>query len=221
VAGILESEGTSRGEDREADVSNARPVMPLAPPLVLLSSRAESPSEGRPSPGLDEDVRAAQRGDVAAFERLYRAHAGRVYALCLRLTADGPRAEALAQDSFVRAWERLGTFRGDSPFTSWLRQVTVNVVMAEQRAASRRARRVTTTDDDAVLDGPAAPRSDAERLDLERAIRALPDAARTVFVLHDVEGYGHEEIAGLMGIAEGTSKAHLHKARGKLQEILR
>jgi RNA polymerase sigma-70 factor (ECF subfamily) len=181
-----------------------------------LSGRAESPPDE-----LSEDVRAAQRGDVAAFERLYRAQAGRVYALCLRLTADGTRAETLAQDAFVRAWERLGTFRGDSPFAAWLRQVTVNVVMADQRAASRRTRRVMTTDDEGVLDAPGPPRADAERLDLERAIRALPEAARTVFVLHDVEGYGHQEIATLTGIAEGTSKAHLHRARGKLQEILR
>ena len=191
--------------------------MPLAPPLALLSERPDAPA----TVGISEDVRAAQEGNVAAFERLYREHAGRVYALCLRLTADAPRAETLAQDSFVKAWERLGTFRGESPFGAWLRQVTVNVVMGDQRAASRRARRVTTTDDDAVLDAPTAPRMDAERLDLERAIRVLPEAARTVFVLHDVEGYGHEEIASLMGIAEGTSKAHLHKARGKLQEILR
>ena len=190
--------------------------MPLAPPLALLAARAEPPSGE-----LAEDVRAAQRGNVAAFERLYRAHAGRVYALCLRLTADPPRAEVLAQDSFVRAWERLGTFRGESPFAAWLRQVTVNVVMADQRAASRRARRVMTTDDDEILEGKGAPPTDAERLDLERAIRTLPDGARAVFVLHDVEGYGHEEIASLMGIAEGTSKAHLHKARGKLKEILR
>jgi RNA polymerase sigma-70 factor (ECF subfamily) len=191
--------------------------MPLAPPLALLSARAETPVPD----SFAEDVRAAQRGNVAAFERLYRAHAGRVYALCLRLTADAPRAETLTQDTFVRAWERLATFRGESPFAGWLRQVTVNVVMAEQRAASRRTKRVMPTDDEAMLDAPAPPRPDAERIDLERAIRTLPDAARAVFVLHDVEGYGHEEIAGLMGIAEGTSKAHLHKARGKLQEILR
>ncbi|MGO9000181.1 MAG: RNA polymerase sigma factor [Polyangiaceae bacterium] len=193
--------------------------MPLAPPLALLSEKPDAPAPD----GTTEDVRAAQNGDVAAFERLYRAHAGRVYALCLRFTADGSRAETLAQDSFVKAWERLGTFRGDSSFAfaAWLRQVTVNVVMGDQRAATRRTRRVTTTDDDAVLDGASVPRMDAERLDLERAIRVLPEAARTVFVLHDVEGYGHQEIASLMGIAEGTSKAHLHKARGKLQEILR
>jgi RNA polymerase sigma-70 factor (ECF subfamily) len=190
--------------------------MPLAPPLALLSARTEAAAEG-----VAHDVGAAQRGDVAAFERLYRTHAGRVYALCLRLTADAPRAEMLAQDAFVKAWERLGTFRGESPFSAWLRQVTVNVVMGDRRAAARRERRVTATDDDAVLDGPGGARMDAERLDLERAIRLLPEGARTVFVLHDVEGYGHEEIASVMGIAEGTSKAHLHKARGKLKEILR
>jgi RNA polymerase sigma-70 factor (ECF subfamily) len=192
--------------------------MPLASPLSLLSARPENPVQDE----FADDVRAAQRGDVAAFERLYRAHAGRVYALCLRLTANASRAEALAQDAFVRAWERLASFRGESPFGAWLRQVTVNVVMADQRATTRHTRRVMSTDDEELLDAAPAPkRSDAERIDLERAIRTLPDGARAVFVLHDVEGYGHEEIASLMGIAEGTSKAHLHKARGKLQEILR
>ncbi len=194
-------------------------VMPLVPPLTLVPA----PSDTSASQANEwiEDVHAAQRGDVAAFGRLYRAHVGRVYALCLRLTADGPRAEVLTQDAFVKAWEKLGTFRGESPFGAWLRQVAVNVVMGDQRATTRRTRRVATTDDEEVLAGQSAPRRDAERLDLERAIRLLPEAARTVFVLHAVEGYGHEEIAGLMGIAEGTSKAHLHKARGKLQEILR
>jgi RNA polymerase sigma-70 factor (ECF subfamily) len=201
---------------------NEPPVMPLVPPFALLSSTSARPAPPAcGSEGLSEDVRAAQKGDVVAFGRLYRAHVGRVYALCLRLTADTARAEALAQDSFVKAWERLATFRGESPFAAWLRQVTVNVVMGDRRASSRRLRRVAPTDDDAVLEAPAAPRMDAERLDLERAIRVLPETARTVFVLHEVEGYGHEEIASLMGIAEGTSKAHLHKARGKLQELLR
>jgi RNA polymerase sigma-70 factor (ECF subfamily) len=193
--------------------------MPLAPPLALLSEADVSAQDG-----VVEEVRAAraaQRGDVAAFERLYRAHAGRVYALCLRLTADAPRAEALTQDSFVKAWERLATFRGESPFGAWLRQVTVNVVMGDRRASTRRLRRVAPAEDETLLDSPAAPRMDAERLDLERAIRVLPEMARTVFVLHDVEGYGHEEIGSLIGIAEGTSKAHLHKAREKLKEILR
>ncbi len=191
--------------------------MPLAPPLVLLSaSHAVLPTES-----LLSDVRAAQLGDVAAFERLYRAHVGRIYAVCFRLCADRARAEHLTQDTFVRAWERLASFRGDSAFPAWLRQVAVNVVMADMRATSRRTRRVMSTDDDEVLDSASTARHDGDRLDLERAIAKLPEAARMVFVLHDVEGYGHQEIAELVGIAEGTSKAHLHSARGKLKEVLR
>jgi RNA polymerase sigma-70 factor (ECF subfamily) len=189
--------------------------MPLAPPLALLSDHPAI------ADGASADVRAAQAGNVAAFERLYRAHVGKVYALCLRLTADVPRAEQLTQDCFVRAWERLASFRGESPFAGWLRQVAVNVVMADHRAGSRRARRVLSTDDDAVLDAPSAPSPHGDRMDLERAIAKLPEGARAVFVLHDVEGYGHGEIAELMGIAEGTSKAHLFKAREKLKEVLR
>jgi RNA polymerase sigma-70 factor (ECF subfamily) len=194
--------------------------MPLAPPLSLLSARLETAS----AEDLTEELRAAreaQEGNVAAFERLYRTHVGRVYALCLRLVADAPRAEQLTQDAFVRAWERLSTFRGESPFGAWLRQLAVNVVMADMRTTSRRARRVFTTDDDELLATASANRTDGERLDLERAIGSLPEGARAVFVLYDVEGYGHEEIARLMGIAEGTSKAHLHKARVKLKEVLR
>jgi RNA polymerase sigma-70 factor (ECF subfamily) len=191
--------------------------MPLAPPLTLLSA---SPSV-IPTESILSDVRAAQGGDVAAFERLYRAHVGRVFALCVRLCADRARAEHLTQDTFVRAWEKLGSFRGDSAFPGWLRQVAVNVVMADLRATSRRTRRIVSTDDDEVLDSAHTARHDGDRLDLERAIAMLPEAARTVFVLHDVEGYGHEEIAALVGIAEGTSKAHLHTARGKLKEVLR
>lgn len=189
--------------------------MPLAPPLALLLTRPA------PADSTTEDVRAAQAGDLRAFERLYRAHVGKVYALCLRLTADVPRAEQLTQDCFVRAWERLSSFREESPFAGWLRQVAVNTVMADLRAGARRTRRVLPTDDEAILDAPSAPARPGDRLDLEKAIGTLPANARAVFVLHDVEGYGHGEIATLMGIAEGTSKAHLHTAREKLKEVLR
>jgi RNA polymerase sigma-70 factor (ECF subfamily) len=178
--------------------------------MLLTVPSSESPEAA--------DVRAAGAGDVAAFERLYRAHVNRVFALCLRLVADRPRAEHLTQDAFVRAWERISTFRGDAPFGAWMREVTLNVVFADKRATSRRLARVTP-DDDQVSSAAATPYA-GERLDLERAIAALPDGARTVFVLHDVEGYGHEEIARLLGVAEGTSKAHLHKARTKLKEAL-
>ncbi len=166
-------------------------------------------------------IHRAQQGDRAAFEALYRAHAGRVYALCLRLTADAAQAEERTQDAFVRAWERLATFRGESAFSSWLYRLTVNEVLLGRRAERRREQRVVTTDDPAALerlrDATAGP---GNALDLERAVAALPPGAREVFVLHDVEGYRHEEIAELTGIAVGTSKAQLFRARRLLREAL-
>ena len=175
---------------------------------------------------MNEQVRRAQLGDQDAFEQLYRLHAGRVYALCLRLAGDAVEARRLAQDAFVRAWERLPGFRGDSAFASWLHRLTVNVVLADRRAARRRRRRVVTEGDAPGAEG-SAPAAEGtagawtpERLDLERAIAALPPGARAVFVLFDIEGYGHEEIAAMTGIAPGTSKAQLHRARRLLREAL-
>jgi len=166
-------------------------------------------------------IQRAQQGDQAAFETLYRAHVGRVYALCLRLSADPVRAEELTQDAFVRAWERLASFRGESAFSSWLYRLTVNVVFLSQRAGRRRALRVFTTDDPAALERPGdASGAAAGQVDLERAVAALPPGAREVFVLHDVEGYRHQEIAELTGIAVGTSKAQLFRARRLLREAL-
>jgi len=172
------------------------------------------------SPG-DPVVNAACGGDVRAFEQLYRTHVGRVHALCLRLVADTAHAEQLTQDTFVRAWERLKSFRGESAFATWLRHVTVNVVLEDRRATARRTRRVMPTSDETLLASPSAARSDDVELDLERALAKLPEGPRTVFVLHDVEGYQHQEIGTLLGIAEGTSKAHLHRARTLLKEGLR
>jgi RNA polymerase sigma-70 factor (ECF subfamily) len=165
-------------------------------------------------------VRAAQEGSVAAFERLYRIHVGRVHALCLRLSGDAVLAEELTQDVFVRAWEKLESFRGESALSTWLHRLAVNVVLASRRSEGRRSQRVVVVDDLAVF-GATAPPSVGERMDLDAAITALPDAARTVFVLHEVEGYTHEEIAELTGRAEGTCKALLHRARGILRERLR
>jgi RNA polymerase sigma-70 factor, ECF subfamily len=169
-------------------------------------------------------IHRAQQGDQAAFEALYHAHAGRVYALCLRLTADAAQAEERTQDAFVRAWERLATFRGESAFSSWLYRLTVNEVLLGRRAERRREQRVVTTDDPAALERPrdGAPGTGGPglALDLERAVAALPPGAREVFVLHDVEGYRHDEIAELTGIAVGTSKAQLFRARRLLREAL-
>ncbi len=166
-------------------------------------------------------IRRAQQGDHAAFEALYRAHVGRVYALCLRLTADAAQAEERTQDAFVRAWQRLSTFRGDSAFATWLYRLTVNAVLLARRAERRRTDRVVAHDDPAALERPTERSSGpGTGLDLERAVAGLPAGAREVFVLHDVEGYRHEEIAELTGVAVGTSKAQLFRARRLLREAL-
>jgi RNA polymerase sigma-70 factor (ECF subfamily) len=121
---------------------------------------------------------------------------------------------------FVRLWERLNLFRGESAFSSWLHRLAVNVVLADRRAALRRVQRVVTASDAPMHEGAARSGWSPEELDLERAIAALPPGARAVFVLYDIEGYGHQEIATLTGIAVGTSKAQLHRARRLLREAL-
>jgi RNA polymerase sigma-70 factor (ECF subfamily) len=162
----------------------------------------------------------AQNGDRAAFEHIYRENVGRVYAICLRIVANQGRAQELTQDVFVRAWEMIGTFRGESAFSSWLYRLAVNVVLVDLRAKKRRTSRVMATDDLSTYDRDCHAATPGAMIDLERAIAALPEQARAVFVLHDIEGYRHEEIAARMGMAEGTSKAQLHRARKLLREAL-
>ena len=170
-----------------------------------------------------DDVALAARGDRRAFERLYRANVDRVYSLCVRMTADRGRAEELTQDAFVRAWEKLDQFRGDSAFSTWLHRLTVNLVLNERKSQRRHDSRI----DDGAEDMDALPhrRSHAEpgpglSMDLEQAIAGLPPGARKVFVLHDVEGYTHEEIAEMLGVTSGGCKAQLHRARMLLRETL-
>src|SRR5712691_8460463 len=166
-------------------------------------------------------VRRAQAGDRIAFEQLYRDNVGRVYALCFRMAGTADLAEELAQDVFVRAWQKLGSFRGESAFSSWLHPVTVNVALSERRSRRRRTSRFLTTDDPTIFERPEARRVGPEAgVDLDRALETLPPGARSVFVLHDVEGYKHEEIARMTGVATGTSKAQLHRARKLLREVL-
>jgi RNA polymerase sigma-70 factor, ECF subfamily len=165
-------------------------------------------------------VRRAQARDMQAFESLYRAHVPRVHAICLRMTANVTRAEELTQKAFLTVWEKLPFFRGESAFSSWLHRVAVNTVLADFRAESRRTRRVFATADPAVFEIPPRAPAVGIRLDLEQAIASLPPQARTVFVLHDVEGWQHNEIARELGVASGTSKAQLHRARKLLQEAL-
>jgi RNA polymerase sigma-70 factor (ECF subfamily) len=165
-------------------------------------------------------VRAAQQGDLLAFERLYRDNERKVFGLCLRMSSDGALAEELTQEVFVRAWRKLGSFRGDSAFSSWLYPLTLNVARSEHRSRRRRDARIVATEDPARLERtPRAPMPEAG-FDLERAIATLPPGARAVFVLHDVEGRTHEEIAGMLDIAPGTSKAQLFRARRLLREAL-
>jgi RNA polymerase sigma-70 factor (ECF subfamily) len=186
--------------------------MPLQPRLIAGEA------------GIDATVREAQRGDEVAFAALYDAHAGRVFALCLRLSADRVVAEELVQDVFVRVWERLDSYRGESAFTTWLHRVALNAVLENARSGQRRRFRVQIAADFANIETDfdhAVPAPDlCGAMDLESAVAALPAGARTVFVLHDVEGYGHAEIGALLGIAEGTSKAHLFRARRLLRQRL-
>jgi RNA polymerase sigma-70 factor (ECF subfamily) len=158
-----------------------------------------------------------------AFERLYRTHAGRVHALCRRLTA-GHATDELLQDVFVRVWERLPSFRGESAFSSWIHRVAVNVFLVARRGEDRRTQRVEYADDpDALARDPLLGhvRDDPDtRIDLERAIALLPSGARTAFVLHDIEGYSHDEIAALQGVAAVTVRTQLHRARRLLMEAL-
>ncbi|HXV85727.1 MAG TPA: sigma-70 family RNA polymerase sigma factor [Gemmatimonadales bacterium] len=174
--------------------------------------------ENAPS-GRTDAVRQAQAGDHQAFAQLYREHAGRVYALCLRLAGDPARADELTQDVFVRAWDRLASFRGESAFSSWLYRLAVNVVFMDQRAGRRRRARVEGVADLELVNAGVQPETDTV-LDLEQAIASLPEGARQAFVLHHVYGYQHEEISQMTGIAVGTSKAQVFRARRLLREAL-
>lgn len=164
-------------------------------------------------------VQRAQEGDVDAFEGLYREHVGKVYGLCLRMIREPSRAEELTQQVFVRAWQKLGSFRGDSAFSTWLYRLAANAVLGHLRSQGRWDERFAATDETLSEPPGHSPRPD-RRIDLERAIAALPPAARMVFLLSQIEGYRHAEIAELIGIAEGTSKAHLHHARQQLRKDL-
>ncbi len=172
------------------------------------------------APYIPDRVRRAQAGDVEAFKQLYQENAGHVYAVCIRMVGNSQRAEELTQDTFVRVWEMLGSFRGESAFSSWLHRVAVNVVLVDIRSAKRYQSRVESTDDLEQHDQQNGQGFHGERLDLEQAIAGLPPQARAIFVLHDVEGFKHEEIAEQMGLAVGTTKAQLHRARRLLREVL-
>lgn len=182
-------------------------------------------SSGEAGPQRDEDeelVMLARAGGVAAFEALYRKHSNRIFGLIWRLCGgDHALAEDLLQEAFVRAWQNLGSFRGESRFGTWLHRLSANVALSDRRIRVRRARFETVLDESA--ERTAMGSKDvfaAQSSDLEQAIARLPERARTVLVLFDIEGYEHTEIARMTGMAVGSSKAQLHRARKLVREEL-
>ena len=174
-------------------------------------------------------IRLAQAGDSAAFEFLYQLHGRRVYALCLRMVNNPSDAEDLMQEAFLQLFRKISTFRGESAFSTWLHRMTVNVVLMRLRKKSLPVSSLEeTTDPDEETGGPrkdiGAPdlrlSGAVDRVNLERSVEKLPPGYRTVFVLHDVQGYEHNEIANIMGCSVGNSKSQLHKARTRLRELL-
>jgi RNA polymerase sigma-70 factor (ECF subfamily) len=172
-----------------------------------------------------ELAQASASGDMSSFELLYERHNRRVYSLCLRMTQNTAEAEDLAQEVFIQLFRKIGSFRGESAFTTWLHRLTVNQVLMHFR--KRGVRLEQTTDDGEtpvqVVRGTEDPMKMpvVDRIALDKAIAQLPPGYRTVFVLHDVEGHEHEEIARMLGCSVGTSKSQLHKARMKLRGLLR
>jgi RNA polymerase sigma-70 factor (ECF subfamily) len=179
--------------------------------------------------GEAEAIRRAQQGDAEAFERIYRLHNRRVYALCLRMVGNTAEAEDLTQDAFMQLFRKIGTFRGESAFSTWLHRLAVNVVLMRLRKktlAETSLDEVTDPDEDVGgprkdIGGPDLRLSGSvDRVNLERAVGQLPPGYRSVFVLHDVQGYEHNEIAAIMNCSIGNSKSQLHKARMRLRELL-
>jgi RNA polymerase sigma-70 factor, ECF subfamily len=176
-----------------------------------------------------EAIRLAQQGDASAFEHIYRLHSRRVYALCLRMVGNPAEAEDLTQDAFLQLFRKIGTFRGESAFSTWLHRLSVNVVLMKLRKKTLPETSLEeSTDPEDEVNGPRREiggpdlllTGSIDRVHLERAIEQLPPGYRQVFVLHDVQGFEHNEIAGLMDCSIGNSKSQLHKARMRLRELL-
>jgi RNA polymerase sigma-70 factor (ECF subfamily) len=175
-------------------------------------------SGAAPLRAVNDDVALAAAGDASAFERLYRTHVARIHSLTRRMLGSHD-ADEVTQDIFVRTWQKLGQFRGDSQFSTWLHRLAVNVVIERRRSFAIQRERMT--DDPLALDlVTVAPARADLTVDFEAAIEQLPPGARAIFVLHDVEGYKHREIAAMLGITSGTSKRQLHRARMLLRKHL-
>lgn len=170
-------------------------------------------------------TKVAANGDMAAFEEIYKRHHRRVYSICLRMLQNTSEAEDLTQDVFIQLYRKIGSFRGDSAFTTWLHRMTVNQVLMHFRKRTVKYEKVTDEGEtpDQVVTGSVNPArmQIVDKIALENAITQLPDGYKNVFVLHDVEGFEHEEVARILGCSVGTSKSQLHKARLKLQKLLK
>jgi RNA polymerase sigma-70 factor (ECF subfamily) len=169
-------------------------------------------------PEVDEHIliERATGGDVAAFERLYHQHVGRVYGLCIRISGNQAEAEDCTQETFIKAWQRLADFGGRSRLSTWLHRIAVNEVLSRKRKVARDSRHLSVVERE-----PERAQTDVGTLqDLERAIGQLPDRAREVFVLTRIYGYTHEETGSMLGIAAGTSKAQLHRAVKLLEALV-
>src|SRR6266850_1665913 len=178
----------------------------------------DSVAEGAPGAADREDVARARAGDTHAFERIYRRHVARIHGLTRRMMGT-EWADELTQDVFVRAWEKLGTFRGEAAFGTWLYRLAINVVLT-RRAWLGTQRSRLDYHEETLHAVPARPAMTDMGMDFETAMERLPEGAREVFVLHDVEGYKHGEIAGMLGVTSGTTKAQLHRARMMLRKHL-
>ena len=163
-------------------------------------------------------ISRAQRADAKAFESLYRLHVDKVYGLCLRMTGNVAEAEDCTQEAFIQAWSKLDKFRGDSAFGTWMHRIAINAVLGRMRKSKRERDRIQLASEEVL--SPASINDDGELRDLSDAVNRLPEGARHVFVLYGVYGYSHEEAGNMLGIAAGTSKAQLHRARRLLAQQL-
>jgi len=188
------------------------------------STAASSKSTGEVRAADLELVRRCRQGDTAAFEEVYRVHAARLYSLLLRMVGGTQDAEDLLQDVFLQAYRKLESFRGDSSLGTWLYRLAINQCLDFLRGRQARMSKATDSIEDDSVQEPVSPApvipAAISRVDLERAVARLPQGCRLAFVLHDVEGFAHHEVAALLGISEGTSKSQLHKARMKLRSML-
>jgi RNA polymerase sigma-70 factor (ECF subfamily) len=194
---------------------------------------AQPPQAGRPlkpdAASLKETIRLAQQGDAAAFETIYQLHCRRVYALCLRMVGDPVEAEDLTQEAFLQLFRKIHTFRGESAFSSWLHRLTANIVLMR----FRKKRPIAISLDEVIRPDDEHDRPTLEigapdlrligvfdRVNLQTAVQQLPEGYRSMFLLHDVQGFEHNEIATMLGCSVGNSKSQLHKARRRLRELL-